>query len=165
MGFLEVACYKSHRAYRGCEPYKPYVVSAVRGTASAYQGNKNQEKDELNIRRKEFENGMQLYDGNYSEGKRNGKGKEFKDGMLIYEGDYLNGKRSGKGNEFKDGILIYKVYYLNGNRIQLNNYKRFEEFKKKYPNKLYKENNYLNGQLEYEGEYFNKKWNGFKKIL
>ena len=43
------------------------------------------------------------------------------------------------------------------------NLERFEKFKEKYGNKIYKEYNYLTGDLEYEGEYSNKKWNGIGK--
>ena len=35
-----------------------------------------------------------IFEGNFSNGKRNGKGKEYnEDGKLIFEGEYLNGKK------------------------------------------------------------------------
>ncbi len=38
--------------------------------------------------------GILEYEGEYSNGKRNGKGKEYDySGKLIFEGEYLNGKR------------------------------------------------------------------------
>ena len=44
-----------------------------------------------------------------------------------------------------------------------NNLLRFEEYKKIIGDKIYKEYNFLNGDLEYEGEYSNNKWNGIGK--
>ena len=35
-----------------------------------------------------------LFEGRYSDGKRNGKGREYnEEGQLIFEGEYLNGKK------------------------------------------------------------------------
>jgi len=34
-----------------------------------------------------------IYEGDYSDGKRNGKGKEFEYGKIIFEGNFLEGKR------------------------------------------------------------------------
>ena len=44
-----------------------------------------------------------------------------------------------------------------------NNILRFEEYRKKCGNKIYKEYNFLNDDLEYEGGYSNNKWNGIGK--
>ena len=40
-------------------------------------------------------NGKLEFEGEYSNGKRNGNGKEYNFfyGKLLFEGDYLNGKR------------------------------------------------------------------------
>ena len=44
---------------------------------------------------------IMLFEGEYSNGKRNGKGKEYNSyGGLIFEGEYSNGKRNGKGKEY-----------------------------------------------------------------
>ena len=34
-----------------------------------------------------------IFEGKYSNGKRNGKGKEYELDELIFEGEYINGKR------------------------------------------------------------------------
>ena len=49
------------------------------------------------------------------------------------------------------------------NKIKGNNLLRFEEYKKKYGNKIYKEYNFLTGYLVYEVGYSNNKWNGIGK--
>jgi antitoxin component YwqK of YwqJK toxin-antitoxin module len=59
---------------------------------------------------KEFNEYWKLnYEGEYSNGNRNGIGKEYDrlNGKLIYEGEYSNGKRRGK----------IKNNYLNRNQI------------------------------------------------
>ena len=53
-------------------------------------------------------NGKLEFEGEYSNGKRNGKGKDYYDGILIYEGEYLNGKRHGK----EKNIILMVNYYL-----------------------------------------------------
>ena len=41
-------------------------------------------------------NGKLKFEGEYSNGQRNGKGKEYKYDKLSFEGEYLNGKRNRK---------------------------------------------------------------------
>ena len=52
---------------------------------------------------------------------KNGKGniKEYYcNDILKYEGEYSNGQRNGKGKEYNyDGKLIFEGEYLNGNKI------------------------------------------------
>ena len=38
-----------------------------------------------------------LFEGEYSNGERNGKGKLYKDGELVFEGEYLNDMKMEKG--------------------------------------------------------------------
>ena len=41
-----------------------------------------------------------VFEGEYSNGQRNGKGKEYYyDGKLKFEGEYLNGQKNGKVKE------------------------------------------------------------------
>ena len=61
-------------------------------------------------------NNRLIFEGEYSNKKRNGKGKEYFDGILTFDGEYLNGKRSGKGIEYSFGNIIFKGEYLNGKR-------------------------------------------------
>ena len=84
-----------------------------------------------------------IFEGEYSNGQRNGKGKEFFDnGALKFEGEYLEGKRI-KGRELeKLGYIIYEGEYKNGKRSKGIEYDG-------------------DGGLVFEGEYLNgKKWNG-----
>ena len=85
-----------------------------------------------------FYDGKLKFEGEYSNGKRNGKGKEYDDeyGYLQFEGEYLNGKRNGKGKE----------YYYNGN-IKFEGEYSFGE--KHGKGKEY----YDNGKIKFEGEY------------
>ena len=38
-------------------------------------------------------NGNLIFEGEYSNGQKNGKGKEYYEGKLIYEGEYFNGEK------------------------------------------------------------------------
>ena len=135
------------------------------------------------------ENHKLVFEGEFLKRKRNGKGKEYSyDDKLIFEGEYLNGKRNGKGKEyyyqsnnlkfegeyFNDKKWTGKGYDYKGNKIyELNNGKGFIKeynifcqliFESEYLNgdingkgKEY----FNNGNLRYEGLYFNgKKWKG-----
>ena len=92
-------------------------------------------------------NDFLLFEGNYSNGKKNGCGKEYdEEGKLIFEGEYLNGKK-WKGLEKvysqDTGELIYEYEYSNGN---INgNVKEYDKY---------------NGELLFEGKYLNGKRNG-----
>ena len=59
-----------------------------------------------------------LFEGIYSNGKRNGYGKEYnEDGNLIFEGEYLDGKRwKGIAKEYDEdtGKLIFEYGLLGG---------------------------------------------------
>ena len=105
----------------------------------AYEGEYSNGK--RNGKGKEYNwNGKLMFDGEYKNGKRNGKGKEYSGGLgiLIFEGDFLNGKRNGKGKEY-NGIdkLIFDGEYKNGKRNGEG---------KEYNN---------NGILVFEGKYLN----------
>ena len=85
------------------------------------------------------------FEGEYKNGKRHGKGKEYFNSHdnqeLEFEGEYKKGKRHGKGKEYEFGTLIFQGDYLYG-------------FK-------YKGKSYAKKKLDFEGEYLNdKKWNG-----
>ena len=114
---------------------------------------------------KEFENNILIYDGEFLDGERNGKGREFEYGILIYEGNFLEGERNGKGKEFENGVLVYDGCFLNGKRqiVKDTNFQIFEDFAKKNYIKIYKEYNFITGEIEYEGEILNGKWNGLGK--
>ena len=58
-----------------------------------------------------------IFDGEYSNGERNGKGKEYNNNKLSFEGNYRNGKRDGKGVEYS---IKFEGYYSNGQRITNN---------------------------------------------
>ena len=84
--------------------------------------------------------GTLIYEGEYSNGLRQGKGKEYSNYVLRYEGEYLNGKKHGKGKEYDYmGILNCEGDYLYGEK---------SGFIKEY---------YCNGKLFFEGQYLNGK--------
>ena len=132
-----------------------------------------------------------IFEGEYYNGERNGIGKEYNEyGYIIYEGEFLNGKRrfltkydniiikkinisgNGKGEEYdKFGNLLFEGEYLYGDRsgkgkeyYGINNMNDKLMFEGEYLND--KRNGkgkeyYDNGNLKFEGEYFNnKEWNG-----
>ena len=48
-----------------------------------------------------YNNGSLEFEGEYSNGEKNGKGKEYDlNGRLTFEGEYLNGEKNGKGKEY-----------------------------------------------------------------
>ena len=108
-----------------------------------------------------------MYEGEYSNGKRNGKGKEYnKEGKLIYEGWLFMGKRwEGKGI-IEKGLLIFEGEYRNG---QLNG--KGKEYNKegqlifdgeyKDGKRNGKGKKYKDGQLIFEGNYKSGKANGY----
>ena len=66
----------------------------------------------------EYYDGRQFshFEGEYSNGEKNGKGKEYYDNDKIkFEGVYKYGKRNGKGKEYyKDGEVKFEGEYKNG---------------------------------------------------
>ena len=82
-------------------------------------------KDGKGIIREYFDNGLLLYEGEYSNGERNGIGKEYNSReKLVFEGQYLNGKRWNGikylYDDIRDYNLIGKEEYVNGIRIKSN---------------------------------------------
>ena len=59
-----------------------------------------------------------IFEGEYSNGERNGKGKEYMNYELIYKGEYFKGKRwNGKGKEFDNkGNLTFEGEHINGEK-------------------------------------------------
>ena len=96
-----------------------------------------------------------VYEGEFSNGHKNGKGKEYDNNRLIFEGEYINGERNGYGKEYYDNEkLKFEGEYHYGIR----NGKGKEYYK--------------NGELKFEGEYINGKMyegkiydNKLKKII
>ena len=92
-------------------------------------------------------NHQKLFEGHYSNGKRNGKGKEYdEDGSLIFEGEYLDGKKwKGHGKQYDEDTekLIFEYEYFNG--IITGEGKEYDR---------------INGDLLFSGNYLNGKRNG-----
>ena len=67
---------------------------------------------------------IKIFEGEYTNGLKNGKGKEFYDnGKLFFKGEYLNGLRNGKGKKYdKNGKINADVEYSNGCRWNLKEY-------------------------------------------
>ena len=83
-----------------------------------------------------------IYEGNYTEGQRNGIGKIYFYKYLIFTGEFKNGELNGEVKEYD------LCGNLNFEGIYLYNYKRKGKI-------------YCDGYLEYEGEYlYDRKWNG-----
>ena len=81
-----------------------------------------------------------IFEGEFSNGKKNGIGKEYINERLIFEGEYVNGEKKGKWKEYYDNERIkYEGEYHYGER----NGKGKEYYK--------------NGELKFEGEYKNGK--------
>ena len=119
---------------------------------------------------KEYDNeGIVLYEGEFSNGKRNGKGKEhYHKAYLKFEGEYLNGERwNGNAEEYRDFHFkrpIFKGEYKNGKKwngkgYDLDNNIVYELKEGKGYVKEYNEY----GLLSFEGEYLNGEKNGKAK--
>ena len=77
------------------------------------------------IVREYFDNGLLLYEGEYSNGERNGIGKEYNSKeKLVFEGQYLNGKRWNGikylYEYYNDENSSGKVEYMDGKKIKSN---------------------------------------------
>ena len=71
----------------------------------------------------EFVNGLKQYEGEYKDSIENdycreGKGKEYdmNNGSLIYNGSFSNGKRDGEGILYENGKIVYDGKWENGMR-------------------------------------------------
>ena len=100
-----------------------------------------------------------VFEGEYSNGKRNGKGKEYYllNDNLLYEGEFLNGERNGKGKEYNlDDKLEFEGKYLKRKKWEGKGYDIFNNIAYilktgKVLVKIY----HLNGKLKFESEYLN----------
>ena len=91
--------------------------------------------------------GDKIFEGEFSNKKKNGKGIEYAFERKIYEGEYKNGKKNGYGKMYS--ILGTHHLFYEGN------------FKDGARNGYGKEYD-INSNLEFEGEYLNnERWNGF----
>ena len=116
-----------------------------------------------------------VFEGEYSNGQRNGKGKEYdydyyEGNKLIFEGEYKNGMKNGKGKEYYlKGKIKFEGEYLNNKRWNgimydlKNNDIAYKLENGKGFIKDYKSYNY--SYLIYEGEYLNGMKNGKGKIF
>ena len=151
-----------------------YIIYETKGTGKEYIGKTNR----------------LIFEGEYSNGIRNGKGKEYYyDNTLKFEGEYLNDERNGKGKEYnKIGKLVFegeylnekryigKEYDINGNLMYELNHVKGKGKEYDYNDRLIFEGEYLNGErngkgkeysiigkILFEGEYLNDKRNGIGK--
>ena len=115
--------------------------------------------------------GLIKFEGEYSNGERNGKGKEYDyGGDLEFEGEYKNGKRDGIGKEYNKGNITFEGKYLNGKRWNGKGYDNKNNIINELKNgsgliriydklgNLKTEENYINGKLNGKRkDYFNGK--------
>ena len=93
-----------------------------------------------------------IFEGEYSNGERNGKGKELNSHQVLFEGEYIDGKRNGKGKEYnRDSEIIFEGEYLNGKKNGKGKQYCI------YHDTILKS---VKVSIEYEGEYVNGKKNG-----
>ena len=73
-----------------------------------------------NIKMYDANNDNLIFEGEFSNGHKNGKGKEYDNrGTLIFEGEYINGEKNGKGKEYYDnGRIKFDGEYLNGKKYK-----------------------------------------------
>ena len=122
-----------------------------------------------------YDNYQIKFEGEYTDGERNGKGIEYYENKQIkFEGEYLNGKiwngigynkygekafeiKDGKGNimEYDEkGILNFKGEYLRGERNGKG--EEYHQFSKFGRSNLKFEGEYLNGKKNGKGKEYNK---------
>ena len=115
-------------------------------------------------------NNRLLFEGEYSNGRKNGKGKEYnEEGKLLFEGEYLNDKKWRGEEKIYDkdrGIIIFEYEITNGKRE--GKFKKYDKYteRKIFSGKL------INGEIKegiecdtngwpfYEGQYSNGQRNG-----
>ena len=74
-----------------------------------YSFMKNELKEGKGYLREFSKQSINRYEGDYSNGERNGKGKEYFSNELIFEGEYLNGNRWNGKRYDKSNNLIYEL--------------------------------------------------------
>ena len=82
-----------------------------------YKGIQFKDDNRKNGILKAYSDGKLIFEGEYSNGEKNGKGKRYNyQGEIIFEGEFLNGKKwNGKGKEYiKNKQLLYE--YVDGKR-------------------------------------------------
>ena len=109
------------------------------------------------------DNKILIYEGEFSNGQRNGKGKVFYDNdILMYESEYLKGKKTGKGKEYhRNGKLLFEGEYLNDRELFGNKYDEKGNLIDKI-NHIKGEGKDYNdyGKIIFEGDYLNGKRHG-----
>ena len=96
--------------------------------------------------------GELLFEGKYSNKKKNGKGKQYFFGKLVFEGEFKDGKRNGNG----------KQYLILSSELKLLYEGEYKDGKKNGKGKEYD----VNGDLIFDGYYLkDKKWDGLVKII
>ena len=115
-------------------------------------------KGKMNGKCKEFDKeGNLIYEGEFSEGKRNGDGKEFFKNNVQFEGEFKEGKKwKGNGNEYNEkGNLLFNGTYQNGKRYNGKAYKYFDDDEKLLYEIEYKDGLLWNAKGYNKNEVFN----------
>ena len=60
------------------------------------------------------EEGLLVYEGNFSNGQRSGEGRLCDDGVLVYEGQFSSGEPNGVGIAYADGVKCYQGAFVDG---------------------------------------------------
>ena len=110
------------------------------------------------------ENGVLIYEGQLTDGIRNGSGKEYEDGVLQYDGRFTDGVYDGIGTLYEDGQIRYSGQYDKGKRT--GNGKEYQNgeliYDGQFQSDLYEGHGkqYIGGALVYDGQYLNNLYEG-----
>lgn len=115
------------------------------------------------------ETGKLVYEGNFSNGYRDGQGKLYKDGKLIYEGSFMEGLRHGTGKAYENDTIYEGPFFRDqktgtGTIYDQYHHKIFYgEFQNNMKNGHGQEFGFM-GNLVYDGEYKDDKRHGYGKL-
>ncbi len=111
------------------------------------------------------ENGVLIYEGQLTNGERNGSGKAYENGVLVYDGRYTDEAYDGMGTLYEDGQIRYRGQYEKGKRS--GNGKEYQNgellYDGQFVNDLYEGRGklYKDGNLVYDGQFVAGQYDGF----
>jgi antitoxin component YwqK of YwqJK toxin-antitoxin module len=106
---------------------------------------------------KAYEDGVLQYDGRFTDGIYDGFGTLYEDGQIRYSGQYDKGKRNGNGKEYQNGELIYDGQFQSD--LYEGHGKQYKDgaliYDGQFRNNLYEDRGkqYKDGTLLYDGQF------------
>ncbi|MEK8131169.1 stalk domain-containing protein [Paenibacillus filicis] len=111
-----------------------------------------------------------IYEGELSEGLREGQGRLYENNTLVYEGEFRKDLREGQGNSYENGLVYIGPFKNDLKEGEGDMYDAFKTLRFKGTFKNGKKNGFgrlytENGVLSYEGQFKNDWKHGYGKLF